>query len=156
MKSKRYEIENTPLKHTDGLVVPFTKSLTRDEPALMLVEENRFTADTLSEHRFQSIFVGRGNSVFEFPRDLGPSTLYAGVEGFILFSGGYDSCGQLMDMAENERGNNKTAQVLAEAGENSTLIKDAVAKAERTRELVKRNKRTLEAQYDIRHERTIF
>lgn len=137
-------------------MVATTQWLSADEPALMLVEENRITSDLRADHRWQIIYVGRGDRVYEFPRDLGPAKNYRDVEGFILFSGGEDSVASLMDMADAERETNKMKAILAERSANSTLIKDAVRLEEQKHEFVKRNERTLRAQFDIQHERKIF
>lgn len=151
-----YELERTPLAHTEGLVVATTQWLRANEPALMLIEENRITSDLREDHRWQIIYVGRGDRVFEFPRSLGPAKNFKGIEGFIIFSGGEDSVEQLIDMAEVERSENKMKAILAENAANSTLIEAAVRREEQKRELVKRNERTLKAQFDIHHERKVF
>ena len=152
----RHEIQSRPSTPADGLVIATTDWLREDEPALLLIEENRMTADLKSDHRWQLVYVGRGDRVFEFPRDLGPISLYPNVQGIMIFSGGEDSVKALLDMAEEERGNNKLKAILAEANANSTLIEDAVRLEEQKRTLVKRNNRTLRAQYGVSHERKLF
>lgn len=152
----RYELERRPSSPAEGLVVATTDWLRSDEPALMLVEENRVTEDYRSIRRWQLVYVGRGNHVYEFPRDLGPSDNFKGVEGFLLFSGGEDSVAALMEMANAERENRKLRNILDEVAATSTLVEDAVRLEEQKRELVKRNERTLRNQYGLYHERKLF
>lgn len=152
----RYELEGRSSNLNGGLIVATTDWLREDEPALMLIEENRMTADLRSDHRWQLVYVGRGDRIFEFPRDLGPISLYPDVQGIMIFSGGEDSVKALMDLADEERGNNKLKTILAEANENSTLIEDAVRLEEQKRTLVKRSNRTLRAQYGIVAEKKLF
>ena len=151
----RFNLETAPLTHTEGLVVATTQWLEESEKALLLVEEDRITND-FKNHRWQIIYVGRGNSIYEFPRDLGPATNYKGIEAFLLFSGGEDTVAYLMDMADAERDTNKLKLILAERASNSTLIQDAIQLEEVKRALVKRNSRTLPAQLGVVKERTLF
>ena len=150
-----YELESRPLAHTEGLIVATTNYLNADEPALMLVEEDRVTSN-FKNHRWQIVYVGRGDKVYEFPRDLGPATNYKNIEPFLLFSGGEDTVAYLMDMADAERDTNKLKLILAERAANSTLIQDAISLEEAKRTLVKRNSRTLPAQLGIIKERKLF
>ena len=150
-----YELESRPLAHVEGLVVATTRFLKADEPALMLIEEDRITND-YKNHRWQIVYVGRGDNIYEFPRDLGPVTNYKGIEAFLLFSGGEDTVAYLMDMADAERDTNKLKLILAERASNSTLIQDAIQLEEVKRALVKRNSRTLPAQLGVVKERTLF
>lgn len=142
------ELERLPVSNP-GFVLPFARSLERNEKALMLIEEDRMTADLRAEHRWQSIYVQRGESIVEFPRDLGPSRDFKGIGGFILLSGGEDSVASIMDMADVERGENRIKAVLDEAKENSTLIHDAIELLEQKRTLVNRNTRTLRRDYGL-------
>jgi hypothetical protein len=144
-----YEAERLPVKHTEGLILPFADQLRRDERALMLIEEDRFTADTLEDHRWQIIYVERGDRIYEFPRDLGPTSLYVGVGGFLLYSGGEDEVAQLMDMADAERGQNLLKPVLDEVAARSRLVEDAVELLEQKETYIKRNERTLRAQHGL-------
>lgn len=142
------ELERLPVKN-DGFVLPFARKLSLDEKALMLVEEDRMTADLRANHRWQIIYVGRGNQIYEFPRDLGPSSNFPGIGGFMLLSGGEDSVAAVIDMADVERGENRIKAVLDEAKETSTLVEDAIDLLEQKRELVKRNTRTLRRDYGL-------
>ena len=141
------ELERLPSK--GSILLPLAKRLSRDEKALMLVEEDRITEDLMEEHRFQIIYVGRGDRVYAFPRDLGPTSNFPGVSGFIYLSGGEDTVAALLDMADIERGENRMQAVLAEVEETSTLKQDAIDLLEQKRELVKRNTRTLRRDYGL-------
>jgi hypothetical protein len=141
------ELERLPSK--GSILLPLAKRLSRDEKALMLVEEDRMTEDLLEEHRFQIIYVGRGDRVYAFPRDLGRTSNFRGISGFIFLSGGEDSVAALMDMADTERGENRMKAVLEEAAANSTMKQDAIDLLEQKRELVKRNTRTLRRDYGL-------
>jgi hypothetical protein len=93
--------------------------------------------------------VGRGDRVYAFPRDLGRTSNFRGISGFIFLSGGEDSVAALMDMADTERGENRMKAVLEEAAANSTMKQDAIDLLEQKRELVKRNTRTLRRDYGL-------
>lgn len=150
------ELERLPVKN-DGFLLPFARKLELSEKALMLVEEDRLTADLMEHHRWQIIYVGRGDHIYEFPRDLGRSSDFPGIGGFILLSGGEDSVAALLDMADVERGENRIKSVLDEAKETSTLVTDAIELLEQKRELVKRNTRTLRRDYGLPTvERTLY
>lgn len=141
---------------TGGIVVATTQYLERDEPALLLIEENRFADDLRTEYRWQLVYVGRGNRIYEFPRNLGPSSKFQDVEGFLIFSGGEDSVAVLLDMAEEQRGENKLKALLQERAASSTFKEDAIRMVEQKHELVKRNLRTLRNQYGLSYERKIY
>ena len=141
------ELERLPSK--GSILLPLANRLSRDEKALMLVEEDRMTEDLREEHRFQIIYVGRGDRVYAFPRDLGPTKNFIGIGGFIYLSGGEDTVAALLDMADVERGENRIKAVLAEVAETSTLKQDAIELLEQKRELVKRNTRTLRRDYGL-------
>jgi len=142
------ELERLPVKN-DGFVLPFAQRLSPNEKALMLIEEDRLTADLMEHHRWQIIYVGRGDLIYEFPRDLGRSGDYPDCGGFMLLSGGEDSVAALLDMADVERGENRIKAVLDEAKETSTLVEDAIELLEQKRELVKRNTRTLRRDFGL-------
>lgn len=159
----KYELERRPSTPermwalpTEGLILATTDWLRSDEPALLLIEENRMTEDLLSDHRWQVIFVGRGDKVLEFPRDLGPIKNFPEIEGFILFSGGEDTVEQLMDMADAERESKSLRNLLKTKAEASTLIQDAIRLEEQKQVFIKRNERTLRAQYGIVSEKKLF
>ena len=142
------ELENLPVKN-DGFLLPFARKLSPNEKVLMLVEEDRLTANLMRHHRWQIIYVGRGNQVYEFPRDLGPSENYKDVGGFILLSDGEDTVAEMLDLADEERDKNLIKAVLDEVADKSTLIKDSIDLLEQKRELVKRNTRTLRRDFGL-------
>jgi len=150
------ELERLPVKN-EGFLLPFARKLDPNEKALMLVEEDRLTADLMEHRRWQIIYIGRGDHIYEFPRDLGPSRDFNGIGGFILLSGGEDSVAAMLDMADVERGENRIKPVLDEVKETSTLKQDALDLLEMKRELVKRNTRTLRRDYGLPTvERTLY
>ena len=82
-----------------------------DEPAVRLSEINEMVMGGTEFHRFQVIYVIRGEGLVEFKRDLGPTMAFTRDQfaiacGIEKDGGGWESAnsvGQVMEMANENR-----------------------------------------------------
>ena len=109
--------------------------------AMAIYEFDDFRAGTV--RRIQRMRMLRGDRVIDFDRDLGAASAFdCGPLCVIGALDRSDTVAELQDEAEALREETKLKAFLAEKRENSTLIRDAVAAEEMTREYRKRNPRT--------------
>ena len=82
---------------------PATTYARRDEAAYALSEINLPTPDFKGKHRYQIIYVQRGDKLAEFRRDLGPRERFGSAPELRIPSFWVHSVAELVDMAEELR-----------------------------------------------------
>lgn len=87
----------------ESYIQPVTTYVRRGEPAYALAEINLPTPDHKAKHRYQIIYVLRGDKVTEFRRDLGDRSKFGDAPQLRIPSFWVHEVGELMDMAEELR-----------------------------------------------------
>lgn len=87
----------------DAFVQPVTTYVERGEPAYALSEVNLAPPDFKAKHRYQIIYVQRGDKLAEFRRDLGLATNFPNSPALRIPSFWVHEVGELMDMADELR-----------------------------------------------------
>lgn len=109
-------------------VVPVALTVKADEKALAIVEVNHLTTDYRELHRWQFIYVNRGDSVAEWCRDLGLASNYPFCSELRIYSFWEDEVAELMDQAEDMRNESlEFRERLLEHQQTSTLIPEFLA-----------------------------
>lgn len=119
------------------LLVNMTDFASYDEKAWMLTEKSIRTADHRALHRFQVIWVVRDDRLAALCRDLGP--VDDDIAPLAIYSGGEDTVGQLLDMADASRRDHAFEDQWQVRRESSTIINDAIVLAE-WRQQIKNNR----------------
>ncbi len=102
-----------------------TAAVRRDEPVFILAEINKHKNGTNEVHRYQIMYVKRGDQLAEWWDDLGVAT---SSPPFRIYVEWEHTVAELLDMADALR-NDDTEQRLEEIRLGSTLLEDYVNQA---------------------------
>ncbi len=85
-------------------ITPIAITVVGDEKATWLLERDEKTPDGHDFHRYQKIYVVRDGRIAEFRRDMGESKNFKGINEFSIPSFLEHSVDELIDMANEIRG----------------------------------------------------
>lgn len=146
----RYEREHQPLDSMGRLVLPSADALRDNEPVVMLSEYNLPDEGFTGTYRWQLIRVVRDDRLYDFPRRLGPSDSFTASPFLWICDGDEDTVAQMIDLADRERDRDGIKQTLAEEAGERSMFDRYVELEEQKHTLIKRNYRTLRADFGLR------
>ncbi len=85
-------------------IIPIALTISGNEKATVLLERTEKTPDERSFHRYQKIYIIRDGMPAEFRRDMGEAKNFKGIIEFTIPSFLEWSVDELMDMADEIRG----------------------------------------------------
>lgn len=130
----------TPNPLAKGLRL-YTETVHPDEPCYGLLETTKTIVPKgkpPEPHRFQVVWVVRGDALVAHETDLGHISNFVGCEELRLLGPyGLDKVGEMRDEAERTRHDDYERKLRAEVRDSSTLIKDFLQEKEENWERIK-------------------